>query len=73
MTADIKKLPYFPYPHIMAILVLAFLNRDMDTSRYDSTTYPPLENVPPRCAVVRRNEWIVRKSDVVISGVTHGL
>lgn len=44
----------------------------VDTSRYDSTTYPPLEKVPPRYAIVRRNEWMVRESDVVISGVTHG-
>ena len=60
------------YPHITAILVLAYLNRETDTSRYDDTTYPPLENVPPRYAIVRRNEWMVRESDVVISGVTHG-
>ena len=61
------------YPHITAILVLAYLNRETDASRYDDTTYPPLENVPPRYAIVRRNEWMVRESDVVISGVTHGL
>ncbi len=60
------------YPHITAILVLAYLNRETDASRYDDTTYPPLENVPPRYAIVRRNEWMVRESDVVISGVTHG-
>ena len=61
------------YPHITAILVLAYLNRETDASRYDDTTYPPLENVPPRYAIVRRNEWMVRESDVVISSVTHGL
>jgi hypothetical protein len=60
------------YPHITAILVLPYLNRETDTSRYDDTTYPPLENVPPRYAIVKRNEWMVRESDVVISGVTHG-
>ncbi|MDE7219737.1 MAG: hypothetical protein K2O45_08970 [Oscillospiraceae bacterium] len=60
------------YPNIEAVLVLAYLNRDADISRYDSTAYPPLENVPPRYAIVRRNEWMVRESDVVISGVTHG-
>lgn len=60
------------YPYITAILVLAYLNRDTDLSHYDDTTYPPLENVPPRYAIVRRNEWMVRESDVVISGVTHG-
>ena len=60
------------YPNIEAILVLAYLNREMDASCYDGTTYPPLETVPPRYAIVRRNEWMVRESDVVISGVTHG-
>ena len=59
------------YPHVVLILVLAYLNREIDASRYDGTTYPPLENVPPRYAIVRRNEWMVRESDVVISGVTH--
>lgn len=59
------------YPHIEAILVLAYLNRSADTSCYDGTTYPPLETVPPRYAIVKRNEWMVCKSDVVISGVTH--
>ena len=59
------------YPHVELILVLAYLNRDIDASRYDCTTYPPLEKVPPRYAIVKRNEWMVSKSDVVISGVTH--
>ena len=59
------------YPHIEMILVLAYLNRDIDASRYDGTTYPLLENVPPRFAIVKRNEWMICKSDVVISGVTH--
>lgn len=60
------------YPHIESILVLAYLDRDTDASRYDSTTYPPLERVPRRYAIVKRNEWMVCESDVVISGVTHG-
>ena len=59
------------YPHIELILVLAYLNRDIDASRYDGTTYPPLERVPPRYAIVKRNEWMVSESSVVISGVTH--
>ncbi len=59
------------HPHIEAILVLAYLNRDMgDTSRYDDTTYPPLEMVPQRLAILKRNQWMVDQSDVVVSGVT---
>lgn len=57
------------YPHIE--LVLAYLDREIDASRYDSTTYPPLEKVPRRYAILRRNEWMVCESDVVISGVLH--
>lgn len=60
------------YPHIEMILVLAYLDREVDASGYDGTTYPPLEKVPRRYAIVRRNEWMVPASDLVISGVTHG-
>ena len=59
------------YPQIGLILVLPYLNREINASCYDSTTYPPLEKVPPRYAIVKRNEWMVCESDVVISGVTH--
>lgn len=60
------------YPHIAAILVLAYLDRAFDASRYDGTTYPPLEHVPLRYAIAKRNVWMVEESDVVVSGVTHG-
>ena len=59
------------YPSIESVLVLPYLNKKFDAAAYDSTTYPPLEKVPPRYAIVRRNEWMVQQSDVVISGVTH--
>ena len=59
------------YPHIESVLVLPYLNRKFDTTSYDSTTYPPLEKVPPRYAIVKRNQWMVSESDVVISGVIH--
>lgn len=59
------------YPHIEMLLVLAYLDRETDASGYDGTTYPPLEKVPRRYAILRRNEWMVNHSDVVISGVTH--
>ena len=59
------------YPHIDLVLVLAYFDREIDASRYDGTTYPPLEKVPRRYAILRRNEWMVSVSDVVISGVLH--
>ena len=59
------------YPHIKSVLVLPYLNKKFDATAYDRTTYPPLEKVPPRYAIVKRNQWMVSESDVVISGVIH--
>jgi len=60
------------YPDLESVLVLPYPNRNFDTSSYNSTTYPPPEQVPPRLAIVKRNEWMVSASDVAVSGVTHG-
>ena len=37
----------------------------------DAVLYPPLESVPPRLALIRRNEWIVANADLVIAYVNH--
>ena len=60
------------YPGICSVLVIPYLNRDIDTSRYDLTTYPPLETVPKRFAITKRNEWMVQAADVVVAYVLHG-
>ena len=59
------------YPHIKSILVLAYLNREVDMEYYDETTYPPLENTPPRYAISKRNEWLVAQADTVIAYVIY--
>ena len=59
------------YPHIAAILVLPYLDRAGDSSGYDGAVYPPLEKVPPRFAILRRNQWMVEAADVLISGVLY--
>ena len=59
------------YPHIKSVLVLAYLNREVDMEYYDETTYPPLENTPPRYAISRRNEWVVAQADTVIAYVIY--
>ena len=38
---------------------------------YDAIVYPPLEGVPLRYAISRRNEWMVNEADLIISFVTH--
>lgn len=58
------------FPHIRSTLVLAYLDRDCSGDLYDETVYPPLEGVPYRYAVSRRNRWMVDAADVLVSCVT---
>ena len=53
------------------MLVLPYLNRKVDASLYDSTMYPPLEAVPRRFAIVKRNEYMVAQSDVIVACVLY--
>ena len=59
-------------PQIHSTLVIPYLNRDYDTKLYDDTTYPPLEGVPLKFAISKRNEWMVDQADAVVAYVTHG-
>ena len=60
------------YPHIMSVLVIPYLNRDYDKSLYDRSFYPSIEDVPPRYAIVERNNYMVDVSDVIIAFVEYG-
>lgn len=59
------------YPEIELVLVLAYLDTEKDVSGYDRTVYPPLETVPRRFAISRRNRWMVESSDVIVAYVMH--
>ena len=54
------------YPDIKRILVIPYLNRDYYTKNYDETLYPPLENVPFKFCISKRNEWMVKNSEVLV-------
>lgn len=58
-------------PRIRSVLVLPYLDRKYNVSDYNETVYPPIESVPKRYAVLRRNEYMIDRSDVVIAFVTH--
>ncbi|WP_409968325.1 hypothetical protein RFF05_17725 [Bengtsoniella intestinalis] len=60
-------------PHIESVLVLAYLQDHPYAKDYDSTTYPELERVPKRFAILKRNQWMVGRSDVVVAYVNHGV
>lgn len=59
------------YPHIKSVLVVPYINRSFDKELYDYSEYPPLESTPKRFAILKRNEYMVNRSDIVIAYVSH--
>ena len=54
------------HPHIHSTLVLPYLDRKVDATKYDDTFYPPLEKVPKRYAISKRNEYMVNKAEMIM-------
>ncbi len=54
-------------------VVLAYPPRKTDKIEYNNETIYPegLESVPQRYAIPKRNDWMLKKSDTVITYVTH--
>jgi len=63
------------YPHIRYTRVLAYIPKiDDGYSDYSNTIYPDgLENIPPRFAIIKRNKWMIEKSDYVVCYVENSL
>lgn len=59
------------YPAIRSTLVLSYLDRQVDATKYDATLYPSLEKVSRRFAISKRNEYMVHEADIVVAYVTH--
>ena len=59
------------YPHIKSVLVIPYIDRDFNKCLYDCSEYPPLETVPKKFAILKRNEYMIKKSDAVIAYITH--
>ena len=62
------------YSHIEVVYVTPYINHSkikemQDVGLYDTSIYPPLENVPPKFAILKRNEWMVENADLVIAYV----
>ena len=68
------------HPHLESLLITPYitearqkkLNNDFQIKElYDGIVYPPLETVPFRFAISRRNEWMMENADLIIAFVTH--
>ena len=47
------------------------LNFFMKENLFDSIVDPPLEAVPLKFAIIKRNEWMIREADLVITYISH--
>lgn len=63
------------HPHIAYNVVLERLpdRQDDPSLDFSLTIFPEgMEFAPPRFAILRRNEWMLKRSDFVVSYITHG-
>ena len=61
------------HPRISLVYVTPYMIADPTGDKragYDQILYPPLENVPPRYAIVHRNRYMVERADMVIVYIT---
>ena len=45
------------------------VREDILKNEYDEIIYPEIENVPKRFAILKRNEWMIDNSDLVVTFV----
>ncbi len=62
-------------PQARLVYVTPYLGKTLDDHReylqkhYDEILYPPIEDVPLKFAICKRNEWMVEQADLVIAYV----
>lgn len=55
------------FPFLRRTLVQAYIDQEKDPWLHDDSVYPPLESVPRRFAMPRRDRWMVKQADVLVS------
>lgn len=61
------------FKNINSVLVIPYQSIEMKNhldlikEYFDSIIYPPLELVPKKIAIIKRNEWMIDNSDVLIA------
>ena len=64
------------FPKIELIFITPHLDKsysklEFAKYHYDDVIFPPLESVPRKFAILKRNEWMVDESDLVIAYVMY--
>lgn len=72
MTRNILKEVSHIYPGIQYAVVLAYLPRERTDEDTSDTILPEgMETVPPKFAISKRNEWLLRQASVVVTYVRY--
>lgn len=57
---------------VIPYITHSYLERiSLHTKEFDEIIYPPLEDVPPKFAIIQRNEWMIDNSDLLIAYVKY--
>ena len=64
------------FPEIELIFITPYLDKNYSKLEfakyhYDDIIFPPLESVPRKFAILKRNEWMVEQADLVIAYVMY--
>lgn len=65
-------------PDIELIFITPYLDKNYSKLElakyyYDDVIFPPIESVPRKFAILKRNEWMVEQADLVIAYVKYSL
>lgn len=63
-------------PDIELLFITPYLDKnysklELAKYHYDDVIFPPIENVPRKFAILKRNEWMVEEADLVIAYVKY--
>ena len=64
------------FPDIELLFITPYLDKNYSKLElakyyYDDVIFPPIENVPRKFAILKRNEWMVDSADLVIAYVKY--
>ena len=64
------------FPDIELLFITPYLDKNYSKLEfakyyYDDVIFPPIENVPRKFAILKRNEWMVDEADLVIAYVMY--
>lgn len=64
------------FPDIELIFITPYLDKNYSKLElakyyYDDVIFPPIESVPRKFAILKRNEWMVEQADLVIAYVKY--